>query len=143
MTQKVQTKVGVGVMVVKDGKVLLGKRLTSHGVDEYGGPGGHMEYGETIFETAQREISEEVGIQIKNLRVLCVSDLLTYMPKHYIDIGVYAEWEAGEPTTLEPDKLESWAWYDIDKLPENLFGCFTAYIDSYKTGKRHFTFRAD
>jgi 8-oxo-dGTP diphosphatase len=133
-------KVGVGVLVIKDGKVLLGKRKNAHGADEYGGPGGHLEYGETIEQTALREIGEECGIKVKNLKMLCVSDLLTYFPKHYVDIGFAAEWESGEPEVLEPHKLESWDWYDIDTMPEKLFGCVTAYIDSYRTSKKYFTF---
>jgi 8-oxo-dGTP diphosphatase len=135
-----RAKVGVGVLVIKDGKVLLGKRKNAHGADEYGGPGGHLEYGETIEQTALREIGEECGIKVKNLQMLCVSDLLTYFPKHYVDIGFTAEWESGEPEVLEPHKLESWDWYDIDKLPAKLFGCVTAYVESYKTGRKYFTF---
>ncbi|HZM63754.1 MAG TPA: NUDIX domain-containing protein [Candidatus Saccharimonadales bacterium] len=135
------TKVGIGVFIVKDGKVLLGKRKNAHGADEYGGPGGHLEYGETMEQTALREIAEECGIKVKNLRMLCVSDLLTYFPKHYIDIGFTAEWESGEPQVLEPHKLESWDWYDLDNLPDKLFGCVSAYDESYKTGKKHFTFQ--
>lgn len=140
MSSENRAKVGVGVFIVKDGKVLLGKRKNAHGADEYGGPGGHLEYGETADQTAVREIAEECGIKVKNLRMLCVSDLLTYFPKHYIDIGFAADWKSGEPKVLEPHKLESWDWYDLDNLPNNLFGCFTAYIESYKTGKRYFTF---
>ena len=133
-------KVGVGTFILKDGKILLGKRKGSHGQAEYASAGGHLEYGETILDAALREIKEECGIKVKNLRVLCVCDLLSYMPKHYIDIGVYAEWESGEPQTLEPDKCEGWAWYDLDNLPDKQFGCLSAYIEAHKTGKKHFTF---
>jgi len=136
-----EAKVGIGLFIVKDGKVLLGKRKGSHGENEYGGPGGHLEYGETAEQTAYREVEEECGIKIKNLQLLCVSDLLTYLPKHYIDIGFSAEWESGEPKVLEPEKLESWDWYDIDNLPGKLFGCVSAYAESYKTGKKYFTFK--
>ncbi len=140
MNDENSAKVGVGVFIVKDGKVLLGKRKNAHGENEYGGPGGHLEYGETAEETALREIGEECGIKVKNLNMLCVSDLLTYYPKHYIDIGFSAEWESGEPQVLEPHKLESWNWYDIDNLPENLFECVSEYRESYKTGKKYFSF---
>jgi len=135
-----RAKVGVGVFVLKDGKVLLGKRKSKHGEGEYGGPGGHMEYGETAIETALREIKEECGIKVKNLRVLCVSDSLKYFPKHYVDIGVYADWEAGEPKILEPDKFEFWNWYELDNAPEKCFGCFEAYLEAYRTGRHHFSF---
>jgi 8-oxo-dGTP diphosphatase len=140
MADNESAKVGVGALIFKDGKVLLGKRKNSHGENEYGGPGGHLEYSETLEEAILREIAEECGINVKNLNVLCVSDLHTYFPKHYVDIGFSAEWESGEPQVLEPHKLESWDWYDIDNLPKELFGCVTAYIESFKTGKRYFTF---
>ena len=41
-------KVGVGVMVFKDGKILLAKRKGSHGAGEYAFPGGHLEFGESF-----------------------------------------------------------------------------------------------
>lgn len=140
MSSEEVTKVGVGVLVFKDDKILLGKRKNSHGENEYGGPGGHLEYGETAKQAILREISEECGVKVKNLRFLCVSDLLTYLPKHYIDIGFAADWESGEPEVLEPHKLESWRWYKLDEAPDKFFGCVSAYIESYKTGKRYFTF---
>lgn len=139
MSDEQIVKVGVGVFILKDGKVLLGKRKNSHGASEYGGPGGHLEYGETARQTALREIAEECGIKVKNLKMLCVTDLLTYLPKHYVDIGFAADWQSGEPKVLEPDKIESWNWYDIEKPPKKLFGCFTSYAESYKTGKKYFT----
>ena len=57
-------RVGVGVMILKGGKVLLGKRKGSHGQGEYAFPGGHMEYLVGIEETARREVLEECGIEI-------------------------------------------------------------------------------
>jgi 8-oxo-dGTP diphosphatase len=131
-------KVGVGLLVFKEGKILLGKRKGSHGSDEFGGPGGHAEYGETLIQTVERELEEECGIVIKDIRMLCVSDLTKYSPKQYVDIGFTAEWVSGEPQVLEPDKLESWDWYGLDELPENLFGCVNSYLESIKTGKNYF-----
>ncbi len=137
-----QAKVGVGVLIFKDGKILLGKRKGSHGASEYGGPGGHLEYGETLEQTAIREIKEECGVTVGKLRLLCVSDLLTYSPKHYVDIGFAADWVSGEPQVLEPHRVESWDWYALDALPENLFGCVDAYVEAFQTGKNYFTFPA-
>lgn len=135
-----RAKVGVGVLIFKDCKVLLAKRKGAHGETQYGGPGGHLEYGETAEQTALREIKEECGVEVQNLELLCTSDLLTYFPKHYLDLGFKAEWKSGEPKLLEPHRHESWDWYDIDDVPENLFGCVSAYIEAYKTGKKYFTF---
>lgn len=142
MQNSATVRVGVGVLVLKDGKVLLGKRKGSHGEGEYGGPGGHVEFGETAYQTALREIKEECGITVKNLQFLCVSDLMKYRPKQYIDIGFTAEWESGEPEVLEPHKLVSWGWYDMHDLPGNCFGCLDEYLEALETGKRYFTVEA-
>ena len=61
-------KAGVGIMVLKDGKVLLGKRKGSHGEGEYAFPGGHLEYMESFEDCAKREVREECGVEIENLR---------------------------------------------------------------------------
>lgn len=61
------TKVGIGVMIWKDGKVLLGKRKGSHGEGTYAFPGGHMEYMESFTDCVKRELEEECGLKIKIL----------------------------------------------------------------------------
>ena len=71
-------KVGLGVMVVKDGKVLLGKRKGSHGQGEYAWPGGHMEYMESFEECAKREVKEETGIEIADITFLRLMNLKMY-----------------------------------------------------------------
>ena len=54
MTDKKYPKVGIGVMILNDqNQVLLGLRQGSHGAGEWSFPGGHLEFGETVFETAK------------------------------------------------------------------------------------------
>ena len=55
-------KVGIGVLIVKDGKILLGERIGAHGSGLFALPGGHLEFGETFEETARREVEEETGL---------------------------------------------------------------------------------
>lgn len=128
-------KVGIGVMIIKNGKVLLGKRRGSHGEGEYAWPGGHLEYMESIVECARREVREETGMEIDNIRFQCLKNLKSYAPKHYIDIGMVADWKSGEPQVLEPERVESWAWYEMDDLPQPLFNTVPTYIEAYKIGK--------
>jgi len=90
-------KVGVGVMVLKNGKVLIGKRKGAHGAGEWAWPGGHLEYMESFEDCARREVMEETGIEIHNIRFLRLMNLKEYAPKHYVDIGLVAEWLSGEP----------------------------------------------
>ena len=60
-------KAGVGVLVVKDGKILTGTRTTSFGCGLICGPGGHIKVGETPTQAAFRETEEEFGISPKDL----------------------------------------------------------------------------
>lgn len=115
------TKVGIGVAVVKlttsNTQILLGKRKGSHGKGEWAFPGGHLEHLESFEQTARRELTEEVGpnFKVSGLRVVSVINLIEYAPKHYIDIGMVAKWESGDPVVMEPDKCEGWEWIDIDE----------------------------
>ncbi len=122
-------------MILKDGKVLLGKRKNAHGAGEYAWPGGHLEYMESFEECAKREVREEAGIEVKNVRFLLLTNLKTYAPKHYVDVGLVAEWESGEPKVMEPEKLEGWSWYDMNNLPQPLFSTIPSYLEAYATGK--------
>lgn len=133
--------VGIGVFIVKDGQILLGKRKGSHGEGEYSLPGGHLEHGESFEECALRELAEEAGdgIEVTSPKYLCTTNLRSYAPKHYVDIGMMVEWRRGEPVVAEPEKLASWQWYDIDNLPSPLFGCTRNYIEAYRTGRSYFT----
>lgn len=126
-------KVGVGVMIFKDGKVLLGKRKGSHGEGEYSFPGGHLEYMESFEDCAIRETKEECGLEIDNIAFQFVANVIKYAPKHYVHIGVTADWVDGEPQVLEPDKVEGWDWYEIDTLPEPIFEMCKMAFDAYKT----------
>lgn len=131
--------VGVGVMVFKDGKVLLGKRKgNKHGAGEYAWPGGKLDYMESIIDCAKREVREETGLEIYNARFLRLLNFKDYPPNHYIDIGVAAEWKSGEPQNLEPEKCEGWDWYDLDNLPSPLFKSLPSYFEALKTGQNLF-----
>lgn len=63
-------KAGVGVIVVKDGKILTGTRKTDFGYGLICGPGGHIKVGETPTQAAFRETEEEFGISPKELTPL-------------------------------------------------------------------------
>jgi len=79
---------GVGVIVVKDGKVLTGTRLKGKGVGLIGGPGGHIEEGESPEEAAIREMFEEFNI----------------IPKDLVRIG--SKLETGDETKVGGDNAE-------------------------------------
>jgi 8-oxo-dGTP diphosphatase len=133
-----QPRVGVGVMIVKNGLVLLGKRKGTHGAGEYAFPGGHLEYMESLAQCAQRETLEECGIEIEHIRFQFVANVTTYAPHHYVHIGLLADWKRGTPEVLEPEASEAWDWYAVDTLPQPLFEMCRLAVESYRTGKNYY-----
>ena len=119
-------------------KHFWGKRKGKHAAGQYALPGGHFEYMESFIESAKREVREETGMEIDNIRFLRISNLKDYAPKHYVDIGLLADWKSGEPVVMEPEKCEGWDWYELDKFPEPLFATIETYIEAYKGGKFFF-----
>lgn len=115
-------KVGVGVFVWKDGKFLMGKRRGAHGHDTWSIPGGHLEFGESWEECAKREVLEESGMAITNVRFLAATnDLFPDHDRHYTTIWVYSDWESGQPKITEPDKWIEHRWETFQTLPSPLF----------------------
>ncbi len=118
----IQPRVGVGVFIFRDGKFLMGWRKSSHGANTWTIPGGHMEFGESPEETAIREVKEETGMDIENVRFGAITnDIFHDDNKHYLSVWMIGDWKSGEPEIIEPDKLVEFRWFDFDNLPDPLF----------------------
>ena len=119
---KPDVRVGVGVFVFKDGRFAMIRRKGSHGEGTWSIPGGHLEYGESFEQTAVREVQEETGLTITNVRFGAVTnDVFEAEGKHYVTIWVVSDWESGELTIAEPDKSDDAAWKTFETLPGPLF----------------------
>lgn len=115
-------RVGVAVMIVQNYMVLLGKRKMSHGDGTWALPGGHLEFNETIEDCAKREVFEETGLLIKDVRYAAfTNDIFRDEKKHYVTLFVVSEHCHGTPELKEPDKCEGWKWFSWRMLPEPLF----------------------
>jgi 8-oxo-dGTP diphosphatase len=116
-------KVGVGVLIVKGDKILLGLRKGAHGAGQWSLPGGHMELGESFSDVCAREVREETGIIIQGVKKMTfTNDLFEEDGLHYVTLFFEAKWNGKQnPKNLEPDKTEEWKWFDLWALPENLF----------------------
>lgn len=108
-------RVGVGVLIVRGGKVLIGRRRGSHGAGQYALPGGKLEWRETWTECAVREIKEECDIDLSSVPVTYAYTCESVIDddNHWITVFMRAEvGEEVEATNMEPDKCEGWAWMD-------------------------------
>lgn len=124
--------VGVGVIIERGGKILVGRRLVSHGSGTWQIPGGHLEFGEEIADAAIREAVEETGLQCEYQRVICVNNDIAY-DKHYVSIGVLLYSTDGEPLS-ETGKTSDWYWCDPKKLPSPFFPHSEKVIRCYIKG---------
>ncbi len=122
-------KVGIAVIIEKDGKLLLGRRnkMHSHGAYSWCSPGGHIDYGEDLIDTAKRESREEMGIEIKNIKFAGITnDVFKESKKHYVTVWFKADIKSGEPKSS--NELSMVGWYPLDKLPKPLFLCQENYF---------------
>lgn len=124
MTEQKQPQVGVSVIIIKENKVLLGKRKGSHGSGTWAFPGGLIKKWESFEETCKREVKEETNLDIKLIDknpIAITNDFFKDENKHYITLFFRAEIISGELKLLEPEKAEEWKWFSWSELPEPLF----------------------
>ncbi len=140
MTNERQQKpnYAIRVMVFKDGKILLGKNKSNYGNGYYSFTGGHLEYKESFEDCVKRETREECGIEIENIKFHSVVNIIENGSFHNVHITLTADWKSGEPKVLEPEKCESWDWYDLDNLPSPLFKNAKLALENIKSGKNYF-----
>ncbi len=114
--------VGVAAIVIKNGKVLLGKRKGAHGSGTWAFPGGHLEFNESIEDCAKREVFEETGLSVKNSRFATITNDLFYQSnQHYVTLFVVCDHKNGTPRIKEPDKCERWDWFYWNEFPKPMF----------------------
>ena len=142
MEEKKRVGAGLGVILIREGKILLGMRHPDP--DKAGSafkisgawclPGGKLEFGETLEEGAIREVNEETGITIKNPKVISIHNCKNEHA-HFVTAGIISEEWEGEAQVMEPDEIIEWKWFDIDDLPHPRYFPSFEVIENYLQGK--------
>ncbi|MDQ2584426.1 DNA mismatch repair protein MutT [Saccharothrix yanglingensis] len=118
--------VDVHVKLVRgDGRVLLIRRRDPD--PRFDGkwhlPAGKVEAGESAPAAAVREVAEEVGVRIQDVKIFHVTHAVA--PGVEGRVGFFLEaggWE-GEPVVREPDRCSGIGWFALSDLPDDLLGC--------------------
>ncbi|MBI5652821.1 MAG: NUDIX domain-containing protein [Chloroflexi bacterium] len=117
-----EPRVGVGLIIVKNNRVLLMQRRVPHGEGTWSTPGGHLDFGESPEECAAREAFEEVGIVARDVKFRAVTnDIFRDTGKHYITIWMETTQFTGAPHINAPDEVANLGWFDWNALPQPLF----------------------
>ena len=110
----------VSVLVVQDGKVLLGKRSSEPGRGKWAMPSGYVEYKDDFVSAAIREVKEETGLDVKINSILYVQSAYISPEYHFLTVFLLAQVLGGELAAT--DDLEELAWVSLQgPLPEMAF----------------------
>ena len=137
--EKPKIGVGVGVLILKDNKILLGKRQNDpkkansalHGEGTWTMPGGKLEFQESFEDTAVRELGEETGMKAKSLKFISIANDKVE-DAHFVTIGMLCDDFEGSPKVMEPDKITEWEWFDLNNLPKPMFFPSSRILENYQ-----------
>lgn len=143
--------VGVGAIVVCNGKILLVKRGSEPGRGKWSVPGGLVEVGEAVHETVVREVKEESGLDVEVDRLIDVVDSITKDEEgrtryHFVILDFFVKLRGegeGESGALKAgdDVLEA-AWAPLDGVEEyDLTKTFREFLKRHKEELRRYDSR--
>ncbi|WP_241674992.1 NUDIX domain-containing protein [Paenibacillus luteus] len=117
--------IGVGALVIRDGKILLVRRAQEPGKGKWTNPGGYIEQLEAIQDTVEREVLEECGIQAIVKNVVALRD----QPRsiHNLYVAFEMEYVSGDPV---PDNVEVDAagFFALEELDAMEVAGFTQWL---------------
>ena len=102
----------VKCLLIEDGKIVITKYLKGRKIGYYDIPGGKIEADETPEDAAIREMKEETGIDVSNLKRKGIFEVEYPDRKFTFDVFVAKEYQ-GNPQSFEENTAE---WIEIDKL---------------------------
>jgi mutator protein MutT len=112
--------VGVGAVVVRDGRVLLIRRGKEPMKGRWLIPGGTVEYGETLEDALVREVQEETGVTVAPREMVAVIDRIhrdeqDHVVHHFVIVDYLCDWVAGAPEA--GSDAEAAAFVGVEDLP--------------------------
>lgn len=125
---EIPPKIGLGCFVrnMETNKILVTLRgdTTGHGQGTWCSPGGHMRQGETFIQCARREVLEETGANVRNVRFVTTTEDFFPGGKHYLTVFMIADYVGGNVHNAEEHlgKCLDVAWMDFEEFKtKNLF----------------------
>mgnify|MGYP000131367616 CR=1 FL=1 len=125
----------VAVILNNQNEILLQKRVSPYGT--WGLPGGLMEMGETAEETAKREVFEETGLRINNLKLIDILSGAEYFVKcsngdefYSVTIGYFTKDFEGDIVDDKDEVLEH-KFFNSKNLPQEMLKSHRKIIEKF------------
>lgn len=92
----IRPHIGVGILLVRNQKLLLVKRKYNPDAGYWSIPGGHLDLGERVEDAAEREGLEETGFRVKVTNLAGIINKIMYdkngkIEYHYVLINYYVD----------------------------------------------------
>ena len=125
----------VHLFLIREGSVLLLRRFnTGYEDGKYSVIAGHLDGNEQVKTAAIREAREEAGIVIAPRDLQVVGVMHRRSEDERIDFFLAATSWSGEVRNCEPHRCDRLAWFDLDKLPENVVPYVGRALENYRRG---------
>ena len=116
-----QPVLGVGALIVCDGKLLLEKRKNEPGKGKWSIPGGLVELGESVEQTVIREVREETGLEVEKPEHIDVVDNVvrdnnSEIKYHFVIIDYFVKLKGG--TMKATSDAEELRWVTFDEVEQ-------------------------
>lgn len=118
-------KVRIGVVLIRDGKLLL---VRQNNRPFWVLPGGTLEPGESMADCACREMREETSLEVSIDRMLYTADFVRTDGRHAIDVVFLVRYVSGEPVMETTENINEMLFADFDEV--------TRLSDNHKTEPR-------
>ena len=111
--------VGVGAIIVQDGKILIVRRGSEPGKGKWSVPGGLVELGETVEQAVVREVREECGLDVEVDKLIDIVDSMTFdkngrLKYHFIILDFFVKIKGGK---LRPgDDAKEALWVSLEEV---------------------------
>jgi ADP-ribose pyrophosphatase YjhB (NUDIX family) len=116
-----QPVIGVGAVVICDGKLLLEKRKNEPGKGKWSIPGGLVELGESVEQTVIREVMEETGLEVEKPEHIDVVDNVVRdengeIKYHFVIIDYFVKLKGGTlKAASDAEELKWVSSVDVEK----------------------------
>jgi mutator protein MutT len=127
-----QPVVGVGAVIIQNGKILLEKRKSEPGRGKWSIPGGLVELGESISQTVVREVAEETGLEVCEPELIDVVDNVVMdddgeVKYHFVIIDFFVKLKGGNAkASSDAEELQ---WVPLSEVEKyDLTKTFRAFL---------------